>query len=81
MITVSSSRSVGNQLLLDVGQEDWPIHGTIDHHRSRHARDPQSADERRRLPMTVRELCRSRAGRAARGLGAGTAWWSLLFRR
>ena len=45
----------GSQHLLDPRQECRPVHGTIEHHRRCHAAKPEAADERRRLPMAVRD--------------------------
>jgi hypothetical protein len=45
-----------NQLLLDIGEEDAAIHGTIDDHRSGDAGGSQCTDKRGRLPVTIRNL-------------------------
>ena len=54
-----------DQHLLDPRQERRPVHGTIEHHRRRHAAKPEAADECRRLPMTVRDRTQA-AGAAPR---------------
>ena len=40
--------------LLDIGQERWPIHGTVDDIGCREAIDAQRGDERQRLPVAMR---------------------------
>jgi hypothetical protein len=66
------------QHLLDPGEEGRTIHRTVQDHRRGDTREPQPADERRRLPVSMRH-CRdtsgaaSRAAAAARHLGRGAS--------
>jgi len=47
----------GNEHLVDIGEEDGPVHGAVEHHGCGQATEREGCDKRDRFPVPMRDRC------------------------